>query len=650
MYPSLIPLLAFSLRDRLAAMSWLELVLWIGMASLTVALLVLMGTRWGHVRPVEKCVVLSIFAHVLFIAYAYGTKLSFGTGWGLGSEVRVTLEDGYDDEGDVFRTVDPNLPPVDSIPELPREAATENLPTEPPVAEQPPAEPPQPAPELLPSPEPPKAETPAEPPSLLAEPTPPAAESAAPTLIPDAAEQVADVPTEAPEVVIETPPSMSPDVSPAPETAVPMETPEVEITASPTNGHDAAAATPHQSESAMVAIPQPSNSTYAIADSSRTESPRRPVDNQPLPEAYRLRSAKNRFQLAIPFGATESSESAVNAALAWLASVQSPDGRWDASEFGAGRETKTLGQDRQGAGETADMGITGLALLAFLGAGKTHVEGEYRDTVQHGLEFLLRGQATDGNLAGPAKLFEKMYCHGIASLAVGEAYALTGDPRLQSALTRAVTFSVSSQHPTSGGWRYQPGDRGDMSQFGWQVMALRSAELGSLPVDERTRSLMLKFLDSATSGKQKGLGSYRAGERPSRTMTAEAIACRFFLQVPPHSAMIQEATDFIMQELPGNGQPNLYYWYYATLALFQDQGPAWQTWNESLQRHLVANQRRDGRLAGSWDTTDVWGGYGGRVYTTAMGALCLEVYYRYLPLYEHTETSRQAEARRELRR
>ena len=635
-------LLAFSLRDRLAAMSWLELVLWIGMASLTVALLVLMGTRWGQVRPVEKCVVLSIFAHILFIAYAYGTKLNFGDGWSLGSTVRVTLEDGYDDEADIFRAVDPNLEPVDSIPAVPQETTIEDPPQEPPVAEQPTTESPQPAPELLPTPEPPAAE----PPALLAEPMPPAAESVAPALIAEAVELPADVPADTPEVVIESTPSMTPEVSPIPETAVPLETPQVEIAATPTTDRDAAIATPSPQEDVTVPVPESPETTYAVADSRRTESPRRPVDNQPLPESYRLRSAKNRLQLAIPFGATETSEAAVNAALVWLASVQSADGRWDASDFGAGRETKTLGQDRQGAGETADMGITGLALLAFLGAGKTHLEGEYRDTVQHGLEFVLRGQANDGNLAGPARLFEKMYCHGIASLAVGEAYALTGDPRLQSALKRAVAYSVASQHPTSGGWRYQPGDRGDMSQFGWQVMALRSAELGGLTIDDRTRSLMLKFLEDATSGKQKGLASYRAGERPSRTMTAEAIACRFFLQVPPNSTMAQEASDFIVQELPDNGQPNLYYWYYATLALYQDQGPAWQTWNESLQRRLVANQRRDGGLAGSWDTNDVWGGYGGRVYTTAMGALCLEVYYRYLPLYAQTETSRQAEARR----
>jgi hypothetical protein len=79
----------------------------------------------------------------------------------------------------------------------------------------------------------------------------------------------------------------------------------------------------------------------------------------------------------------------------------------------------------------------------------------------------------------------------------------------------------------------------------------------------------------------------------------------------------------------------MYYWYYATLALYQLQGEEWQRWNSALKSALLSAQIRQGEHAGSWDTSDVWGGHGGRVYTTAMGALCLEVYYRYLPLYGH---------------
>jgi hypothetical protein len=53
-----------------------------------------------------------------------------------------------------------------------------------------------------------------------------------------------------------------------------------------------------------------------------------------------------------------------------------------------------------------------------------------------------------------------------------------------------------------------------------------------------------------------------------------------------------------------------------------------------MQAAVVSLQRQDpGSLQGSWDPDPVWGGHGGRVYATAMAALTLEVYYRYVPLH-----------------
>jgi hypothetical protein len=89
--------------------------------------------------------------------------------------------------------------------------------------------------------------------------------------------------------------------------------------------------------------------------------------------------------------------------------------------------------------------------------------------------------------------------------------------------------------------------------------------------------------------------------------------------------------------LPGADRVNLYYWYYATLALQHRQQSgdaalaAWRTWNHALTAALLNTQVSDGPDAGSWNTNTLWGGYGGRVYTTAMAAMCLEVYYRYAP-------------------
>jgi hypothetical protein len=260
------------------------------------------------------------------------------------------------------------------------------------------------------------------------------------------------------------------------------------------------------------------------------------------------------------------------------------------------------------------------------------LQGEYSDNVRRGLEFLLREQANDGSLAGKAEFFARMYCHGMAAFALGEAFALTSDERLKPSIDAAVAYSVRTQIPASGGWRYQPGDAvGDMSQFGWQIMGLRSAAVAGVPHPDETRRLAVRFLNSCSSGNYGGLSGYRPGEAASRTMTAEALACRQFLSLPLDKRTVDEATSYLLEQLPGQGEADFYYWYYATLALRQAEGPAWPTWNRALQRTLAARQKTAGALAGSWDSDTRWGGYGGRAYSTAMAALCLESYYRYLP-------------------
>jgi len=378
------------------------------------------------------------------------------------------------------------------------------------------------------------------------------------------------------------------------------------------------------------------NSSAGSSAPTPAVAAKRPGDGRDLPAAYRARVASDRDAILAENGGNAHTEAAVQAALNWLAQNQQSDGRWDCATHGGGRETRVLGHDRGGAGTEADTAVTGLAILAFLGAGHTHLDGDYQQNVQHALEFLLRIQTRDGDLAGNARTFARMYCHGMAALALSEAYAMTGDPRLRPYVERAVKYTVRTQHPTDGGWRYQPGDTGDTSQLGWQLMALRSAELAGIRLPSKTRAGMIRFLNSVATGRRGGLASYRPRSYATRTMTAEALVCRLFLRLRTNQTAIEESVAFLMQETPQSGSMNLYYWYYATVALFQVRGHAWEAWNETLQQRLLAGQETAGPLAGSWSPNTVWGAYGGRVYSTAMAALCLEVYYRYLPMYAVT--------------
>lgn len=380
--------------------------------------------------------------------------------------------------------------------------------------------------------------------------------------------------------------------------------------------------------SATAAVPSQASPSEAISQEHQT------------PGLYQNRLAQNRDHLLQEYGGSRDTELAVETALSWLASNQRSDGRWDADQHEAGVERIVLGHDRQGAGLHADTGVSGLALLAFLGAGHTHQQGEYQETVQRGLTYLVSVQAADGNLAGEARLYARMYCHAIAALALSEALAMSGDPQLRDAVVRAVEYSIAAQHPVTGGWRYRPGDLGDTSQFGWQVMVLCSARLAGVTWPQETGGRVERFLRSVSVGSYGGLASYRPYSAASRTMTAEALVCRQLLEIPRQRAADQEAVQYLEGELPGEGRPNLYYWYYGTLSMFQYQGPSWRRWNEALKATLLASQYHHGALKGSWNAETVWGGYGGRVYTTALAALCLEVYYRYLPLYKEVARRR----------
>lgn len=362
-----------------------------------------------------------------------------------------------------------------------------------------------------------------------------------------------------------------------------------------------------------------------------------------VPEVYVDRAESRRAAAAAARGGSAETEQAVQSALAWLAAAQSPDGRWDADRHGAGKASQTGGQHHPGVGSHSDHGITGLALLAFLGAGSTHRAGTHAAQVESGMQFLLSRQRANGSLAGDAEFFASLYCHGMATLALAECTALTGDAALRAALDRAVRYTLAMQHPATGGWRYAAGDRGDTSQFGWQVMVLASAKqagfAGLEPAEARART----FLQSVSSGRAGGLAAYRAGERPSMPMTAEALVCRLFLGMPANHPAAAEALAMIGATPPDRARPNAYAWYYATLASFHSGGPQWDQWNAAIQAAILPLQRRDGGpLAGSWDPDPVWGMHGGRVYSTALATMTLEVYYRYLPMHRQGDRLAQA--------
>lgn len=386
-----------------------------------------------------------------------------------------------------------------------------------------------------------------------------------------------------------------------------------------------------------------------VAEEPRPTPPDAPPEHV-VPAAYGDRTPARRAAAAVARGGSAATEQAVRRALQWLVANQSADGRWEAVRHGGGRGRNHSGSHRnQATGVGSDHGVTGLALLAFLGAGTTHTSGPHAECVAKGIRFLVDRQRADGSLAGDAEFFAALYCHGMAGIALAECAAMTGDVSLRGPLERSVAYTLAMQHPTTGGWRYAAGDRGDTSQLGWQVMLLEAATQAGLDAGpgsglDRARQRARVFLQSVSSGSAGGLAAYRAGERPTMPMTAEALVCRMLVGTPVGHPSVNEAVTVLAGSPLDASRANAYAWYYATLASFHVGGPQWDAWNRRVQAALVPLQRQDaGGLDGSWDPDPVWGGHGGRVYATAMAALTLEVYYRYHPL--HGEAMRVASGR-----
>ena len=573
----------------------------------SIALIVASWTRWGQTKSLTKCVVLAVLAHVWLLMYAYGTRVIAPGIGGVGSQGSTTIQLSLSPMEEVPVEDDMAIPEMLETPEQQTvEEKEENsvafdaknatdlgstFTTEPPP--------------LLPAPEPAMED-------LETKPT------EQPTLV---ATNIVSTTMEAPSP--ESPPVIEPVLPSMMDTAT------------------------HSTHDTPTLVPMKTPTESFTTPTRQT----RIADQQPIPEAYQNRSRDRRMQAAIQYGGDPDTEASVEAALQWLASVQEVNGSWSAFKQGAGKETRTLGEDRGQAGAKADTGITGLAVLAFLGGGYTHLEGPYQATIQNALEFLIEEQFSSGDLSGRSQVggdrgvyFARMYCHGMALFAVAEAYALTGDPRLARTVQQGLQYTLQSQNARSGGWRYLPReeDPGDLSQFGWQAMAIKSSQAGGFPPPHETHGRLVHFLDLVKAGKQGGLATYRPnfvlGQRPSPAMTAEALACRMLLNARLSVDAEQESLQLLMNHLPGSEEVNLYYWYYATLAMFQFQDKHWQTWNNALKNQLLTTQhRQSSALIGSWDPNCIWGGYGGRVYSTAMACMCFEVYYRYLPMYRQQD-------------
>jgi len=296
-----------------------------------------------------------------------------------------------------------------------------------------------------------------------------------------------------------------------------------------------------------------------------------------------------------------------------------------------------------------DVGVSGLALLAFLGDGSTLHGGPHKDVVTRGVRWLREQQDIETGLIGEEIGHNFLYDHSIASLAICEAYYFSKSALLRGTAQMSVNYIMRARNPY-GAWRYEvpPNGDNDTSVTGWMVFALASAADAGLKVDDDAFVGALTWIEDATDPATGRVGYDSMGSVSSRinglndhfppekgeAMTAVGLLCRFFLGQDPAETPVMSKHAELLSRTPPEWDPegygcDMYYWYYGSYAMYQMGGRHWKEWNRAMKSAVVESQRRDGAHTGSWDPVGPWGHSGGRVYSTATMALCLEVYFRY---------------------
>jgi hypothetical protein len=324
---------------------------------------------------------------------------------------------------------------------------------------------------------------------------------------------------------------------------------------------------------------------------------------------------------------TAETEKAVLAALRWLKANQETDGSWKCAK-------------------SSPAGAA-LATLAFLGHGETPDSVEFGQTVSRSLQYLALHVDANGQITGMSEgYYGYGYSQGLAVLALSEGYAMTQSPALREPLDRALKEIIRAQSTPKanpkhdGGWRYYPNSNdSDVSVTGWMVMALKSARAAGMDIPQDVFDKAAQFLWNMYDTKNPGFG-YQTPERYA-SMTAVGVLCQQFIG-NGSDHRVRSALDYLREQKVDwnktSGDYVLYGWYYITQAMFQGGGAYWQYWNHEIRDAMVKNQQDDGRWLpppkSAVETKDL---AATPAYSTALGALILEVYYRYLPIYQLIE-------------
>lgn len=308
----------------------------------------------------------------------------------------------------------------------------------------------------------------------------------------------------------------------------------------------------------------------------------------------------------------DDSAGAMRQALQWLAGAQEKSGAWDPGRWKGQKEY--------------EVALTGMALLTFLRQPGATVEAQYAKVVGSATDYLVRQQDAGGAL-GP-DIDGRMYNHGIAAVALIEAFRTTGDERLRASVGKAVAY-MAGQQLDSGGWGYcrRAGEEANTSISVWQLHALKLAhEAGiadALPAYRRGMRWLGGVMDGAGS-----FGYQRAGDKPgaSDTLTAMGAFCLLGDRRGASGPDVAKVRAALKTAASGwDRETDFYRWYFLVSALNASGDAQMRGALEPVCRALLSTRNRDGTHGGTWEPIGTWSSVGGRIFSTAMATLCLEV-------------------------
>ena len=330
---------------------------------------------------------------------------------------------------------------------------------------------------------------------------------------------------------------------------------------------------------------------------------------------------------------------ALTRALDYLASEQTKEGYWSQSRH----------DDK--------VGIAGLALQAFIGG--ECVPKDYNSNIKTAINFLKTeyhpsseyqsGTEDGADYGGLIAESEPMYEHAIATLALIEALVKNNDLSLAPIIEDALQLIIRAQNTEHkpellggpinvdsedyGGWRYSPDSTdSDISVTGWQILALKGALGAGFSVPEWSLPKAADYLRSCYDEDHHSFGYTSPGGGCAR---AGIGVLGLQLSGYPDDPRIKPALRYMQDnaptwefEDPGDGWP-FYYWYYGSRAMLLAGGEYWRIWKDWTCRLLIDHQNGDGSWTGAQSEEEM------EIYTTALGALMLELCCGHLPVYMH---------------